>query len=183
LRVRRRHERFVRRLEAEFIGQEKNYRAISSDFSRHGLFIRTNHAFVPGTELDIIIYLPNGTVCKLKGIVRRAIKTTIVSVKNGMGIELLSRDHNYINFLKEFDPSEDGEPAAVDGETNAHPKRTHQEQYKPPEEQHHKPTSDPAPDFVIIACAECGVKNKVRRERLSDGPKCGRCGAPLSLQK
>ena len=180
MRPRRKHERFVRRLEAEFIGEGKDSRAISSDFSRHGLFIRTNHAFVPGTELDIIIYLPDGTVCNLKGIVRRAIKTTIVSVKNGMGIELVSRDHNYIKFLKEFDPSEDGEPTAFTGEKHAHPERTHQEQHKP-QEQHHKPASDPAPDFVIISCAQCGVKNKVRRERLSHGPKCGRCGSPISL--
>jgi len=97
-----------------------------------------------------------------------------------MGIELVSRDHNYIKFLKEFDPSEDGEPTAFTGEKHAHPERTHQEQHKP-QEQHHKPASDPAPDFVIISCAQCGVKNKVRRERLSHGPKCGRCGSPISL--
>ncbi|MBI5633154.1 MAG: PilZ domain-containing protein [Nitrospirae bacterium] len=161
MKTNRKHERFVRRLETEFVGQEKNYRAISSDFSRYGLFIRTNHAFVPGTELDIIIHLPNGTDCKLRGLVRRAMKTTIVSLKNGMGIELLSRDHNYIKFLKEFDPSEDTEP-------------THLWQ--------HKQAADSAPDFVIITCAQCGVKNKVRRERLSHGPKCGKCGSPISLQ-
>jgi len=181
LRVRRRHERFVRRLESEFIGQEKNYRAISSDFSRYGLFIRTNHAFVPGTELDIVIHLPNGTDCKLKGIVRRAMKTTIVSLKNGMGIELLHRDHNYINFLKEFDPGEDGEPMSFPDEKHTHPAPPHKGQHKP-QDQHHKPASDPAPDFFIIACAQCGVKNKVNRERLSHSPKCGKCGAPISLQ-
>jgi len=160
LRVRRKHERFVRRLETEFIGDKKNYRAISSDFSQSGLFIRTNHAFVPGTELDIIIHLPNRTDCKLKGVVRRAIKTTIVSLKNGMGIEILSRDQNYIEFLKEFDPSVDSKPVPPPPEKNVHPE----------------------PDFVIIACSQCGAKNKVRRERLSHGPKCGRCGTPISLQ-
>lgn len=168
MRVRRTHERFVRRLETEFIGQEKNYRAISSDFSRYGLFIRTNHAFVPGTELDIVIHLPNGTDCKLKGIVRRAMKTTIVSLKNGMGIELLHRDHNYINFLKDFDPNETGEPS-------------HKEQDKP-HEHFRKPVHDTASDFVIIACAQCGVKNKVNRERLSHSHKCGKCGSPISPQ-
>jgi hypothetical protein len=176
LRVRRRHERFVRRLESEFIGDGKNYRAISSDFSRSGIFIRTNHAFAPGTELDIIIHLPNETDCKLTGVVRRAMKTPFVSLKNGMGIELLSRDHNYIKFLREFDPTEDSEPGAF---THTHPEPTDQGQHRP-QEQHHKPASDPAPDFVIIACAQCGVKNKVRRERLSHGPKCGKCGSPIS---
>jgi len=181
LRVRRKHERFVRRLETEFVGQEKSYRAISSDFSRYGLFIRTNHAFVPGTELDIIVHLPNGTDCKLKGVVRRAMKTPIVSLKNGMGIELTDRDHNYIKFLKDFDPCEDCEPAAFAGEQRAHQGPTDHGQHKP-QEQHHKPVSDPAPDFLIIFCAQCGVKNKVRRERLSHGPKCGKCSAPISLQ-
>ncbi|MBI5846976.1 MAG: PilZ domain-containing protein [Nitrospirae bacterium] len=181
MRPRRRHERFVRRLESEFVGQGKNYRAISSDFSRYGLFIRTNHAFVPGTELEIIIHLPNGTDCRLKGVVRRAMKTTIVSLKNGMGIELTSRDHNYIKFLKDFDPSEDGQPPAFSGEKRADPEPTAQGQNEP-HEHYRKPAHDTAPDFVIITCAQCGVKNKVRRERLSHGPKCGKCGSPISLQ-
>jgi len=181
LRVRRRHERFLRRLESEFIGEGNNYRAISSDFSRYGLFIRTNHAFVPGTELDIVVHLPNGTACKLKGVVRMAMKTTIVSLKNGMGIELLQRDHNYIRFLKDFDPDEDGDPGTYTGETSARPEPTDQGQQKP-QGYYHKPAPDPAPDFVIIACAQCGAKNKVRRERLSHGPKCGKCGSPISLQ-
>lgn len=181
MKVRRKHERFVRRLESEFIGEGKSYRAISSDFSRYGLFIRTNHAFVPGTELDIIIHLPTGTDCSLKGVVRRAMKTPFVSLKNGMGIELLSRDHNYIKFLKEFDPSEDGELGTFAGERSARTQPPHQGQQKP-HEHYRKPTSDPIPDFVIIACSQCGVKNKVRRERLSHGPKCGKCGSPISLQ-
>jgi len=105
-------------------------------------------------------------------------KTTIVSLKNGMGIELLSRDHNYIKFLKEFDPTEDGEPGAF---ARTHPAPTSQGQHKP-QELHHKPASDPAPDFVIIVCAQCGGKNKVRRERLSRGQRCGKCSALLSFQ-
>lgn len=181
MRVRRTHERFVRRLETEFVGQEKSYRAISSDFSRYGLFIRTNHAFVPGTELDIVIHLPNGTDCKLKGIVRRAMKTTIVSLKNGMGIELLHRDHNYVNFLKEFDPNETGDTAAFTGAKGAHREPSRKEQDRP-HEHYQKPVHDTAPEFVIIPCAQCSVKNKVRRERLSHNPICGRCGAPISPQ-
>ncbi len=159
MRPRRKYERFVRRLETEFVGQEKQYRAISSDFSRYGLFIRTNHAFVPGTELDVVIHLPTGVDCKLKGVVRRAMKTPIVSLKNGMGIELTRRDQNYIKFLKEFDPTEDGIPDTFAFE---------------------KPVSA-EPDYVIIACSQCKAKNRVRRERLSHSPKCGKCSAPISL--
>ena len=160
MRVRRKHQRFVRRLETEFIGDNKTYRAVSSNFSLSGLFIRTNHAFIPGTELDVVIHLPNKIECRVKGVVRRAIKTTIVSLNNGMGIEILVRDRNYNEFLKEFDPSVESEPVPPPPEKNVHPE----------------------PDFVIIACSQCGAKNKVRRERLSHGPKCGRCGTPISFQ-
>lgn len=181
MKEKRRHKRFFRRLETEFLSQEKTYRAISSNFSRYGLFIRTNHAFIPGTELDILIHLPTGNDCKLKGVVIQAMKTPIVSLKNGMGIELLDRDQNYINFLKQFDPSEDGKTATFVGEKSAHPQPPHQGQHEP-HEHHRKPVHDTATDFLIIACAQCGVKNKVTRERLSHGPKCGKCGSPISLQ-
>ncbi len=31
----------------------------------------------------------------------------------------------------------------------------------------------------LLACAGCGAKNRVARERLSEGPGCSRCHAPL----
>jgi hypothetical protein len=163
-----RHQRFIRRLETEFVADGKHHRAISSDFSRSGLFVRTNRALVPGTEVDIVIHLPNGTNAQLKGLVRRAIRTPVISQKNGMGIELISRDSNYISFLKELDPSEtdDLSPApAPDSSQTGHPP---------------KPDHPATPEYVIVACIECGVKNKVRRERLSHDHKCGKCGSLLS---
>src|SRR3546814_20840921 len=30
-----------------------------------------------------------------------------------------------------------------------------------------------------LACPHCGALNRVPRERLGDGPNCGRCGKPL----
>jgi Tfp pilus assembly protein PilZ len=170
LRTRRRHQRFVRRIETEFFAEGKSYRAISSDFSRYGLFIRTNNAFVPGTELDIVIHLPNGLTCQLKGLVRWAVKTPIVSLKNGMGIELTSRDSSYVRFLKVLDPSETDEPCSY----AAH-KPSGAEQ--PPKSDHPLP-----PEFVIVACKECGIKNKVRSDKLSHGHMCGKCGSPISPQ-
>jgi hypothetical protein len=168
LNYRPRHQRFIRRLETEFVANGKHYRAISSDFSRSGLFVRTNRALVPGTELDIVIHLPNGFNAQLKGLVRRAIKTPVVSLKNGMGIELISRDSNYISFLKELDPSETGDtsPAPTPDSSQAgHPS---------------EPDHPATPEFVIVACKKCGAKNKVRRERLSHDHKCGKCGSLIS---
>ncbi len=170
MRTRRRHERFIRRLETEFIGHGKTYRAISSDFSRYGLFIRTNHAFTPGTELDIVVHLPAGGDARLKGIVRRAMKTPIVSLKNGMGIELIKRDQNYIKFLKNFDPTETGDEAVDSSTLKQAPSP------KPAEEKAAAPA-----ESVIIACASCGAKNRILKEKLIMGPKCGKCRNPLII--
>ena len=168
MRGRPRSQRFVRRLETEFVADGTHYRAISSDFSRSGIFVRTNRALVPGTELDIVIHLPNGAKAHVKGLVRRAIKTPVVSLKNGMGIELISRDSTYISFLNELDPSATDDPSpepAPDSSQAGHPPG---------------PDHPDTPEFVIVACRECGVKNKVRRERLSHSHKCGKCGSPIS---
>jgi len=179
LKVRRRHERFVRRLETEFTGDGKTYRAISSDFSRYGLFIRTNHAFIPGTELDILVHTPNGTICHLKGLVRRSLKTPVVSLKNGMGIELISRDSAYVKFLKEFDPTEGDEPPSS---TAPDPSQATQQHGQHNPDDHHQKPVPPAQEFRIIVCRACEAKNKVRSERLTGVFKCGKCGAPLSPQ-
>jgi len=165
----RRHSRFVRRLETEFTAQDQHYRAISSDFSCSGLFIRTNHAFPPETLIDITIHLPGGKTSVLKGKVRRALKTTVVSLKNGMGIELIEKDQNYSDFMLSFtrecdEPASKPEPGLTPMDTPTEPSGV---------------SETPVSEAVIIACRACGVKNKVRVERLSQGPKCGKCGVPL----
>ncbi|NOX21250.1 MAG: hypothetical protein GXO99_08365 [Nitrospirae bacterium] len=65
------------------------------------MFIRTHHGFVPGTTIEIKLYLPDGSIAKLKGIVRRTIKTPHYFIKNGMGVELIETDDNFKNFLKQ----------------------------------------------------------------------------------
>ncbi len=168
----RRHARFIRRLETEFSAEGQNYRAISSDFSCNGLFIRTNHAFPPGTLLSIRVHLPDGTPSTLKGRVRRALKTTVVSLKNGMGIELIEKDLAYTDFMLGY-TSECDEKTGESGPS-----------LRPvdiPSSEPETTASPPPPDFVIISCPACGVKNKVRTERLSEGPKCGKCGSLLPV--
>ena len=34
---------------------------------------------------------------------------------------------------------------------------------------------------VTLACGACGRWNRIAAQRMSDGPKCGACGAPLGL--
>ncbi|MGC2061335.1 MAG: PilZ domain-containing protein [Thermodesulfovibrionales bacterium] len=162
--------RFIRRLETEFWTEEKNYRAISSDFSCNGLFIRTNHAFEPGTVLSIRVHLPDGQTSELKGRVRRALKTTVVSLKNGMGIELLEKDLPYTNFMLGF-------TGECDKKTGEPEPKLRPVDIPPVTE---KTADIPAPDIMTIGCPACGVKNKVKTAQVSHGPKCGKCGSLLS---
>lgn len=45
-----------------------------------------------------------------------------------------------------------------------------------------EPASEqPTPEFQVISCEGCGVKNKVLSTKIDLGPKCGRCGRPLAI--
>lgn len=104
----RQQKRFVKRCEVEFIADNHVVRGISSDFSQDGLFIRTNYPYVAGTIFDIVIHLPDGVDSKIKGRAVRAARTPIGRVmgtpvktqKNGMGIEIMEKDENYLDFIK-----------------------------------------------------------------------------------
>ena len=146
-----RDPRFTKRLEVKFSSGGDTYKGILSNLSQNGLFIRTNRGFGPGSIVDIELMLPDGTISVLKGIVRWASKTHL-AVKNGMGIELLEKDTTFINFVTSF----------------------HEKTGKPLEREVHQ-------EFHVVACSQCGVKNKVPREKISQGPKCGRCGSPLRI--
>lgn len=37
-------------------------------------------------------------------------------------------------------------------------------------------------DSLILACASCRAKNRIPLARLTEGPKCGKCKAPLPLE-
>lgn len=166
MRTKRKYDRFIRRLETEFSVGDKKYRAISSDFSIGGLFVRTNHAFEPDTIIALTVYLPDGSISKLKGMVKRAYKTPGVAMKNGMGVELTEKDECYLNFIRSFSAKYDPEkkPETCHGQTTQ------------------KASESPAasaPDFLIISCPNCGVKNKVSREKLNSSVRCGKCSAQL----
>ncbi|MEW6419380.1 MAG: PilZ domain-containing protein [Nitrospirota bacterium] len=147
-----RHPRFTKRLEVRFTSGGLSFTGILSNLSENGLFIRTNRGFAPGATIDIELVMPDGKVSFLKGHVIRTVKTPIASLKNGMGVELIEKDATYINFLKSF----------VEEKENYIVNITPQE-------------------FQIISCPNCGVKNKVSKEKLPLGPKCGRCGTPLTI--
>lgn len=156
--TKRKYERFIKRLETTFSSGTSRYRGISSDLSEGGMFIRTQNGFVPGTVLDIELYLPGNITCHMVGTVRRTIKTTFLTGKNGMGVEIKETEPCYFEFLRSVGISA-GDRPGISSLREAGPRAT----------------SEP----VILTCQSCGIKNRVMRDRMSFGPKCGRCGEAL----
>jgi uncharacterized protein (TIGR02266 family) len=104
MRQQRKHKRIVKRLETEFSAGGSDFRGISSDLSEGGLFVRTSKPFAPDTLVDLTIHLPGNMVTRLKGRVRWAIKIGQMSAKNGMGIEIIESDQNFVNLLNTLLP-------------------------------------------------------------------------------
>lgn len=176
---RRQGHRYTKRLESTFAAEGFKFRGISSDISTGGLFIRTQHGFRPGTVIDIEIFASDNKISHVKGIVRRTVKTTLPTAKNGMGVQLLERDPVYSDILKEFGIPEAGEresePEATnqDSTANKHQQATETEDLLS--------ASRDKPESVILTCRNCNAKNRVMKNKLMLGPKCGKCGNPLDI--
>lgn len=180
---RRQCQRFTKRFESTFSSDGLSYRGISSDLSAGGLFIRTQNGFMPGTIIDIAIYLPDNKLSSIKGIVRRTIKIPLTTAKNGMGVELIERDSKYLDILKDI---------AISGvhEENVHqpnPAGRHEPVHEPKE--HKAPAEDKGfesirnkAETVTITCQNCKVKNRVYKAMLLLRPKCGKCGEVLDTK-
>lgn len=154
----KRTKRFTKRLEVTFRAGGIDFRGILSNISDNGIFIRTNRGFAPNTTLDIELVLPDNTVSHMKGIVRRTIKTPL-AMKNGMGIELTKKDAAFEKFVKTFYKDIDSDSDATTQEED----------------------QSSQPDYQIISCPRCGVKNKVPQAKISEGPLCGKCKTPLVI--
>jgi len=128
-----------------------SFRGIMSNISANGIFIRTNRGFTPDTIVDIEVVMPDNKISLLKGIVKRTTKTTLSSVKNGMGVELMEKDSIFENFVQ-----------SINDETEK------------------KGEASSPQEFQIISCPVCSVKNKVLCTKIDLALKCGRCGASLS---
>ncbi len=115
----RKHKRVIKRLETEFSSEGLFFRGISSDLSEKGLFVRTSKPFSQGSTIDLVLHLPNNTLSRLKGVVRWAAKMGIISERDGMGIEIIQSDQNFIKFLNTLLPS--GEKAQFKESGNARP--------------------------------------------------------------
>jgi len=105
---RRKHKRYIRRCEVEFVSDGVTYRGIASDFSLEGLFIRTNFPLTPDTVQDVTVHLPRGVTSQLTIRVIRAWRTAtgrvigspVKTFKNGMGVEITKKDVNFLHFIR-----------------------------------------------------------------------------------
>jgi hypothetical protein len=152
-----RFPRYTKRLEVTFSSGHLSFKGILSNISENGIFIRTNRGFAPGTTVDIEVMMPDESISHLKGIVKRTVKTPLTAVKNGMGVELTQKDDSFLSFVRSYREGQETEPA--------------------PEKEKSIPL-----EFQIIVCSGCGVKNKVLVNKLSLGPKCGKCGISLFVK-
>lgn len=107
---RRKTRRFIKRCSVEFAVHGVRHTGISSDFSLEGLFIRTNYPYPPGTLMEITITLPDGRYSNILARVRRVNKSIpgrIIAAsskysKNGMGVEILEKDENYLHLIRDL---------------------------------------------------------------------------------
>jgi hypothetical protein len=105
---RRRQERFVKRCTIEFSSDGQTYTGICRNLSLNGLFIKTRKPLESEKIIAIILHLPDGSTSKLTGRVTRAIRETyglileraVIPSKDGMGIQVIEKDANYIKFLE-----------------------------------------------------------------------------------
>ncbi len=102
---RRRLRRYIERCKTEFRANNKTFRGLSEDFSLNGLFIKTNHPLPSGTIINISIYLPDGSVSKLRGEVVRSVGNVETFkpkkyLKKGMGINIIEKDVYYLHFIR-----------------------------------------------------------------------------------
>ena len=121
-----------------------------------------------GSYVEMKIHLPDGTVCNLQGTVTRSVKTNMPQlIKNGMGIKLHRADPCYVDFVRHL--SGDGNGGGRAGHGPGTGQYGGQTSYGPQQQKSH----------VILSCTTCGAKNKIPRDKLDMGPKCGKCKSAL----
>ena len=105
---RRRQKRFTKRCTIEFTLDGQTYRGICRNLSLDGLFIKTRKPLALEKTIGMIVHLPDGSTSKLTGRVTRATREPYslileragIPSNDGMGIQLIEKDANYLRFLE-----------------------------------------------------------------------------------
>ncbi len=193
----RRHKRFTKRIEVEFGFGDRLIRGFSSDLSEKGLFVRTRTPLATGSAIEMTFYLPDDSQAKAQGIVRRAVRSHSSLIKSGMGVELTAFDQTYAQFLGKIVGQNlsgtnmvDQQYQAIRGGPDFVRNEPRPNSSSKPEPVSDSPpsglsadvTEEPdKPEYQIIACPSCNVKNRIPTSKLSLGPKCGKCRSALTV--
>jgi hypothetical protein len=117
---RRKHLRINKSLVSQIFADNISLFVITGDLSVNGLFLRSKRCLPANSFVTIEIVLPDNSVSSLRGIVRRTINNSAFS-HNGMGIEIIGKDSNYIQFMKsilgETETNDEERPTSVSSET------------------------------------------------------------------
>ena len=105
---RRRQKRFAKRCTVDFTWEGQSYLGLCRNFSLDGLFIKTRKPLSLKKIIELIVHLPDGSSSKVTGRVTRAtrephsviLERAGIPSKDGMAIQLIEKDANYLNFMK-----------------------------------------------------------------------------------
>jgi hypothetical protein len=92
--IKRRHKRFIKQLDTQFVSNNVTFRGFSSDFSLNGLFIKTAYPLTPDSVVDIVIHLPDGSSSKIRGRVCRVSEITEKAAKEKKAINKKIKELN-----------------------------------------------------------------------------------------
>jgi hypothetical protein len=172
----RKFKRHNKRLEVKFkTGPSTVGRGFTKDISEQGVFIKCRKPMPPGSTVEITATFPDGIRGQIKGTVIRQVKgaSSVSSSMNGMGIEINAYDMVFSHFLHDvvgdfidadlsMYASSLGPPIAEEKVENMAAKPSLIPEQKKDE-------------IVIVACTNCGARNKVPKIKFSAMPKCGKC--------
>jgi Tfp pilus assembly protein PilZ len=98
----RKAKRKIKHLPVTFSSHGLEYTGYTCNMSHTGMFIKTRKPFKKGVPVKVSLHVDKDYTISLSGLTVRAIKLGLVSSKNGMGIQLLSRSEDYRGFMEEL---------------------------------------------------------------------------------
>ncbi len=175
----RKFKRHHKRLEVRFTGGSNSIgRGFVKDLSEQGIFIRCRKPVPPGTSIDITATLPDGIRTRMRGVVRRNVKgaQSLSHNMDGMGVEVLAYDKVFSHFLHTVVGEFEGPDLSMYESSLGTPIVDKQEAEGKEVSRPSLIPEQKKPESVVIACSNCGARNRVPKAKFSSMPKCGKCG-------
>lgn len=106
----RKQKRFAKRCIIEFTADGQTCKGIGRNLSLDGLFVKTRKPLPPDKIIAMVADLPDGSISKFTGQVKRAVKERHslileragIPSNDGMGVQLVEADDNYKRFIASF---------------------------------------------------------------------------------